>query len=670
MNALPKFSNLDTKTIKPALEEKLDADRKFIDGLLQQKNYSWENLIQPLEDMDVQLSNYWSVISHMNSVVNTDDLRKAYDSCLPLLTEYATEMGLNKDLYQAYETIAHSDEFDKLNKIQQKVITNALRDFKLAGVALEGEDKKQYQAIQLKLSELTNKYEQNVMDSTDAWSKLVTDESILNGIPDLAKQGFKQNAEQKGQDGWLIKLDFPSYYAVITYADENELRKEIYTAYCTRASNKGPHDKKFDNTTLMFEILKLRDEESKLLKFKHFGEYSLATKMAKESKTVLSFLNELAEKTRPLAIEEWKTLKTFAEKQLDITDFSAWDVAYASEKLKLHEHNFSQEELRPYFEVNHVIEGLFQVVQKLYGVNIVQNTDKIDTWHQDVTYYEVFDQDKQKIAAFYLDLYARSKKRGGAWMDECRTRHKNSKQELQLPIAYLTCNFTAPLKNKPSLLTHDEVVTLFHEFGHGLHHMLTKVDFAGVAGINGVAWDAVEFPSQFMENWCWHKASLNLIACHYQTKEPMPETLFNKLIASKNFQTGMQMLRQIEFALFDFRIHKEFDGEDKIQEILNDVRRKIAVVPSPSFNRFQHSFSHIFAGAYAAGYYSYKWAEVLASDAFSLFEKTNIFDPVLGQRFRQCILEKGGSEEPLDLFVQFQGREPSVDALLKESGII
>lgn len=670
LNNLPNFSTVNPETIQTELTQRLTANRQKVNDLLSQSKFTWENLIVPLEDMDVELHNFWTVISHLNNVMNAEPLRKAHDACLPILTEYATEMGLNKALYQAYDAIYQADGFQTLNKAQKKVITDALRDFKLAGVALEGEAKERYKVIQLRLSDLSNKFEQNVMDATDAWSKLITDEKLLAGIPELSKQQFKQAAMEKRQNGWLITLDFPSYHAVITYANNRDLRQELYTAYCTKASDQGPHDKKFDNSAIMFEILALRDEEAKLLGFNNFAEYSLATKMAKQPVIVLNFLNELAEKSKAAAINEWETLKKFANDTLSISDFSAWDAAYASEKLQQKLYDFTEEQLRPYFEVNTVIKGLFSIVQKLYGIKIIQKMHDFDKWHKDVTYYEIFNAKNEVIAGFYLDLYARQKKRGGAWMDDCHTRHNNAANELQLPIAFLTCNFTPPLKDQPALLTHDEVITLFHEFGHGLHHMLTKIDIASVAGINGVAWDAVEFPSQFMENWCWHKEALYLMAFHYQTKEPLPAALFNKLIGSKNFQSGMHMLRQIEFSLFDFRIHQEFKGENAIQSILNQVRKKTSVIQVPEFNRFQHGFTHIFAGGYAAGYYSYKWAEVLAADAFSRFETAGIFDTQLGEKFLKCILERGGSEEPLALFVEFQGRGPNVEALLKQSGIL
>ncbi len=670
MQSLPQFSNINPKHIYSELETILSHNREAIDGLLQQSNYTWDNFIQPLEALDITLSNFWSRISHLHSVVNSEELREAYNLCLPALTQYATELGLNRDLFKAYEAIQQSDAFKNFSAAQKKVIENNIRDFKLAGVALEGKDKEHYQAIALKLSELQNKFEQNLMDATDSYEKLIEDENLLAGIPDSAKAGFRQNAEKKQRKGWLIKLDFPSFYAVITYADHEPLRREIYEAYVTRASDVGPHDKQYDNTQVMFETLKLRDEKAKLLGFDSYAHYSLAPKMAKNPDAVMDFLHELAEKTKPLALQEWQSLQSFAKENLKLETLNAWDVAYASEKLKLQKHDLSDEMLRPYFEVHNVINGLFQVVQKLYQITICEKTSGVDTWHEDVTFYEIYDNNKNLIAAFYLDLYARDKKRGGAWMDECRTRWKSADAKLQLPIAFLTCNFTQPLKDKSALLTHNEVVTLFHEFGHGLHHMLTKIDIAEVAGINGVAWDAVEFPSQFMENWCWYPESLNLFACHYETKAPMPKALYEKLIASKNFQAGMQMLRQLEFSLFDFRIHQEFVGDDNIQATLNDVRRKIAVVPAPEFNRFQHSFSHIFAGGYAAGYYSYKWAEVLASDAFAKFKRTSVFDPVLGEKFKTCILEKGGSADPLELFVAFQGREPKVEALLEELDII
>lgn len=484
-------------------------------------------------------------------------------------------------------------------------------------------------------------------------------------------QTFKKYAQDKNLEGWLLNLQMPSYHAVITFADNRELRQEIYTAYSTRASDQGPSSEQWDNSEIMGEILKLRHQEAELIGFENFADYSLATKMAESADEVMVFLNKLAERSKPMAEQEWNNLQGYARDHFDIEDIAAWDVAYVSEKLRKEQYDFSQEELRPYFPEDHVLAGLFSIAERLYGIKIIEKTDNIDKWHQDVRFFEVRDQNGERKAGFYIDLYSREQKRGGAWMDSYQDRHRNYAGKLELPIAFLVCNFTRPIDNNPALLDHQEVITLFHEFGHTLHHILTKVEYSSVSGINGVLWDAVELPSQFMENWCWEKEALDMISCHVDTKEPLPDELFQKLIASKNFQSGMKMVRQLEFSIFDFRIHREYDVKqgDQIQKILNEVRQQIAVVPAPSFNRFQNGFSHVFGGGYAAGYYSYKWAEVLSSDAFTQFEKNGIFDQKTGQRFLETILEKGGSEEPMDLFVAFQGRKPEIDALLHHCGI-
>lgn len=664
--SMPEFSKIQPNEVKIKLEKRLSTNRRLIENLLKQSEFTWDNLAQPLEDIQVELNNLWSVISHLQAVVSTDELRSVYETCLPLMTTYSTEIGTNKNLYQAYKKIRSSSKFEDLSLTQKKVIDNTIRDLWLAGVELEGQAKEEYEQIQLKLSKLSNQFQQNMMDSTDAWSKLIEDEAFLAGISDRVKQSLKQNAEKKQLTGWLLSLDYPTFFSILAYSDNQELRKEIYTAYFIRASDQAPNNQQYDNSDIMFDILKYRDKKAKLLGFKHFGEYSLIPKMANSTEEVMNFLITLAEKIKPIAVSDWNTLVDFAKSKLQLKSLKAWDVLYASEKLRKQQCNLSQEELRPYFEISHVINGLFKIAKKLYGINIVEYEKEFSKWHPDVSFYEVYNEEKQLIAGFYLDLYARPKKRGGAWMDSCRSRHKNLAGELQLPIAFLVCNFSQPLNGKPSLLTHDEVRTLFHEIGHGLHHMLTKIDIASVSGINGVAWDAVEFPSQFMENWCWQKSSLDLIAFHYQDKTQLPNKLFQRLISSKNFQIGIHTLRQLEYSLFDFRVHAEFSGENRIQAILDEIRHKYTVFPVPKFHRFQHSFSHVFASGYAAGFYSYKWAEVMAYDAFSCFEKVSIFDPKLSRKFKNCILEKGGAENAADLFFQYQGRASNLEALLKK----
>ncbi|MDH5407687.1 MAG: oligopeptidase A, partial [Gammaproteobacteria bacterium] len=552
----------------------------------------------------------------------------------------------------------------------KKTIENALRDFHLSGVDLPADKKARYKEIKQQLSKLTTKYEENILDATQGWQKTITDEALLSGLPDSARAMAKQSAEQKELDGWLFTLEFPSYYAVMTHADNRDLREEMYTAYVTRASDQGPNAGKWDNSQIMDDIVALRHELAQLLDFDSFAHRSLATKMAETPEQVLGFLNDLATRSKPVAVKELDELRQFAQEHFGIDELNAWDIGYYSEKQRQHLYDISQEDLKPYFPEDKVIAGMFEVVKRLYNISIRQSDD-VELWHPTVRFYQIHDDAGELRGQFYLDLYAREHKRGGAWMDDCMGRMTTSNGQTQTPVAYLTCNLTPPIGDDPALFTHDEVITLFHEFGHGLHHMLTRVDHIGVSGINGVAWDAVELPSQFMENWCWEREALDVIAGHYQTNEPLPEELFNKMMRAKNFQAGMTMVRQLEFSIFDFRLHLEFDPAQgaRIQQMLDEVREQVAVLKPPAFNRFQHGFSHIFAGGYAAGYYSYKWAEVLSADAFAKFEETGIFDPASGQSFLHNILEKGGTQEPMELFIKFRGREPTIDALLRHSGI-
>jgi oligopeptidase A len=602
-------------------------------------------------------------------VVNSDELRDAYNACLPKLSAYSTEMGQNEALFKAYRYIADSDEFATLDTAQQKIIRNALRDFKLSGIDLDNEKKQRYKDISQELSALASNYEENLLDATNAWSKLIRDEQDLAGLPESALAQAKQTAESHNETGWMITLQFPSYISVMTYADNRELRREHYEAFATRASDLGPHAEQWDNSENMEKILALRHEKARLLGFNNYAELSLATKMAEKPDDVTHFLEDLADRSWRHARKDLAELREFAKQHYGINDLQSWDMAYFSEKMRSHFYQLSQEEVKTYFPITRVLPGLFAIVEKLYGLQIAEITD-FDSWHPDVRFFRIHDQTDQLRGQFYLDLYARAKKRGGAWMDDCVSR-KRFDDTLQTPVAYLTCNFTPPIGDTPALLTHDEVTTLFHEFGHGLHHMLTQVDHLGVSGINGVEWDAVELPSQFMENWCWEKEAMALMSGHYQTDEKLPDALFDKMIAAKNFQAGMIMVRQLEFSLFDFRIHRDYDPEKggRIYEILEQVREQVAVVRPPKFNRFAHSFSHIFAGGYGAGYYSYKWAEVLSSDAFSLFEEKGIFDQETGKAFLTNILEKGGSQNAMELFINFRGRKPTIDALLRHNGI-
>lgn len=664
---LPPFSRIDAEQVGPAVDQLLSDYRTGVESLLANDiTPDWASLQQPLDILDNRLANAWSPVSHMNSVVNSEALRKAYNAQLPKLSEFTTWLGQNTALCNAYQQLADSDTFHALDTAQQKVVTDALRDFKLAGVALPDDRKQRYGELKKRLAEITSKYSDNVLDATMAWTRLISDESELAGLPDSAKANARQLAEAKGKKGWLLNLEIPSYLPVMTYCDNRALRQEIYTAFSTRASDQGPNAGEFDNSALMDEILSLRHELAQLLDFNSYAEYSLATRMAESSDQVLKFLDDLAARSKPQAVQELSELKAFAETAGATEDLQAWDITYYAEKLRQHRYAISQEALRPWFPAEKVINGMFAVTGKLYGLTF-REVQGVDTWHRDVRFYDVL-RENTVVGRFYLDPYAREHKRGGAWMDICRNRMKCD-EKVQLPVAYLTTNFTPPVGDKPSLLTHDEVVTLFHEFGHGLHHMLTRIDYAAVSGINGVAWDAVELPSQFMENWCWEREGLALISGHYETGEPLPDAMLEKLLAAKNFQSAMAMVRQLEFALFDFRMHKEYQPGLNIQDMLDNVRKQVAVVIPPSFNRFQNSFSHIFSGGYAAGYYSYKWAEVLSADAFSLFEENGIFDRATGDRFLHEILEKGGSREPMELFVAFRGREPQIDALLRHSGI-
>jgi oligopeptidase A len=668
MDGLPPFSQIRPEHVEPAIDHLLADNRQRIETLLDGLDTpTWETLVAPIEEWEDRLSRVWSPVGHLNAVMNNEALRSAYNACLPKLSDYATEMGQNERLFRAYKAVAESGA--GLDEGQRKVLENALRDFHLSGIDLPAEQKARFKAISQELSQLTSKFEENLLDATNAWSKQITDESQLAGLPPSAKDLARQTAEQRDLPGWLLTLEFPSYYPVLTYADDRALRLELYEAYHTRASERGPHAGQFDNTAAMEKILALRHELAQLLGFASYAERSLAKKMARSTTDVVAFLEDLARRSRPQAEREMAELAAFARERDGLEALEAWDVAYYSEKLREQRYAFSQEEVRPYFPATRVVPGLFAVAERLFGVTI-REVGGVDVWHPDVRFYEIRDLAGELRGQFYLDLFARPKKRGGAWMDDCRGRMRHG-DRLQTPVAYLTCNFTPPVGGKPSLLTHDEVETLFHEFGHGLHHMLTRVDYPPVAGINGVAWDAVELPSQFLENWCWEREALDLIAGHFETGAPIPGDLYGRMKAAKNFQSAMQMVRQLEFALFDFRLHLGYDPAKggRIYDTLDAVRREVAVIRYPEFNRMPHGFSHIFAGGYAAGYYSYKWAEVLSADAFSLFEERGVFDPDTGRSFRENILERGGSRDAMDLFVAFRGREPRIDALLRHTGI-
>ena len=668
---LPPFADIRADHVVPAVDTLLDESREAIDRLAQQSATTpptWENFAAPLEAVNDRLSQAWSPVSHLNGTMNTPELRDAYQACLEKLSAFGTWVGQHEGLFKGWQALKESESWPTLTAAQQRTVDNALRDFRLAGVDLPADKKARYGEIQSRLSTLSNQFSNNVLDATQAWHKDIQDREALAGVPESALETLKALADAKGVEGYRITLDFPSFFPIVSYADSRELREEVYTAFVTRASDQGPNAGKFDNAPILEEILTLRQELARLLGFDTYADYSLTTKMADSPAQVLDFLEDLARRAKPQAQEEFAELSAYARDELGIETLKPWDVAYASEKLREARYAISQEQLRPYFPAPRVVDGLFQVVERLYGVQVTEDSSAPSD-HDDVRFFRITEQGTP-IAGFYLDLYAREGKRGGAWMADCRVRRK-TENGVQLPVAFLTCNFTAPVGGKPALLTHDEVTTLFHEFGHGLHHMLTKQEVADVSGINGVAWDAVELPSQFMENYCWEREGLDLLAKHVDTGEPLPDVLFERLQAAKNFQSAMGMVRQIEFSLFDLRLHHELEAPSAsdVQALLDDVRRQTSVVPVVDFNRFQNSFSHIFAGGYAAGYYSYKWAEVLSADAWSAFEEAGIFDPTTGQRFREEILEQGGARDAAELFRAFRGREPSVEPLLRHSGI-
>lgn len=669
---LPVFNHIQPEQIEPTVKQIITESHKTLAELLaENKKYTWDNLVVPLDEMSDKLSKMWSPVSHLHSVKETEELRTAYNACLPILTEYHTEFMQNEALYKAIQMIAESPEYKKFNQAQHKVIEDDLRNFRLSGVGLPAADKARYAELQKELTKLTTKFSENILDATHAWSLNVTDINTLKGLPESALTIAKQTAEHRGETGWTLTLDYPCYSAAIKFLVNRELRWLMYEAYVTRASDQGPQAGRYDNTQVMEDILKLRHELACLLGFANFAEYSLATKMAKKPEQVMNFLLDLVSRSKKAGQKEMQELTDFAKSLDHIERLEPWDMAYYSEKLREKQYAISQEELRPYFPITKVLEGMFTVVNKLFGIRIVERND-VDVWDPHVQFFEIFDDHNNLRGCFYTDFFARPHKRDGAWMDESRVRRILPDGKVQTPVAFLTCNFTRPIGDKPSYLTHDEVQTVFHEFGHCLHHLMTKVDYASVSGINGVPWDAVEFPSQFLENWCWDKDTLELISQHEVTGESLPDSLFNKLIAAKNFHAGMFILRQLEFALFDFRLHLEFDPRKgaQVQSVIDEVRRQVTVVPVSSFNRFQHSFSHIFAGGYAAGYYSYAWAEVLAADAFSRFEEEGVLNSHVGHEFLAAVLEQGGTREPMELFVEFRGREPKIDAFLKQSGLV
>ncbi len=672
---LPRFDLFTPAQVTPAVAQLLDDARRVVAQLqAPEAPVSWDQFVVPLEAVTERLGRAWGVVGHLNAVVDTPELRATYNENLPKVTEFWTELGQNLKLFEKYKALQASPEYHTLSAARKKIIDNAVRDFRLGGAELPDDKKLRFAEIQEQQAALATRFSENVLDATNAYELIVEDEARLAGLPDDAKQAARASAEREGKPGWRFTLHFPSYFPILQYADDRALRETIYRANATKASELGAKPE-WDNTANIVELLKLRDEEAGLLGYANFAEVSLVPKMASSPAQVIGFLEDLARRARPFAENDLAELRAFAKAELGLDELQAWDITYASEKLREQRYAFSEQEVKQYFPEHKVVGGLFRLIQNMFGVEI--RPDAGPVWHPDVKFYRI-EKKGQLVGQFYLDLYARNGKRGGAWMDDARGR-KNLPGDVQTPIAYLTCNFTEPAVvdgvKKPAYFTHDEVITLFHEFGHGLHHMLTAVDELGVAGIAGVEWDAVELPSQFMENFCWEWDVLQHMTEHSEGGQPLPRALYDKMIAAKNFQSGLQMLRQVEFSLFDMHLHYDHDphGSKTVAEVLAEVRHRVAVVVPPAFNRFQNSFSHIFAGGYAAGYYSYKWAEVLSADAYGAFEEAQ-GDPnrlaETGLAFHREILSVGGSRPALESFTAFRGREPSIDALLRHNGMV
>ena len=688
-SGLPRFADVRTEHITPAISQLLTDSRAVLAEVRDEAEApSWQNFVQPLEDANERLTRAWGQISHLNAVVNSPDLREAYNANLPLVTQYYAELGQDQILFEKFKQLSNSDEFEKLSHARKKIIENALRDFRLGGADLPAAEKERFLQIQEELSALSSRFNDNLLDATNNFVLHVERADELAGIPDDVLQMARGIAEKEGMSGWKFTLHAPSYIPVIQYADNRDLREKLYRAYSTRASEMeapgvlGNSTGNFNNTPLIRKILGLRKEEARILGFGCYAEVSLATKMATTPQQVLDFLGELTAKAKPYAERDLTVLREFAAAKLGLDKLEAWDVAYASEKLRVDRYAFSDQEVKQYLPETSVLPGMFKLVENLYGIMIKPVEEGIQLWHPDVKFFAISDSEGKLIGHFYLDLYARPGKRGGGWMDDAVSRRlraaETAEQGIQAPVAYLNCNFSAPVhldgQMRPALFTHDEVITLFHEFGHGLHHLLTQVEDLGVSGIHGVEWDAVELPSQFMENFCWEWDVLSGMARHVDSEKPIPRPLFDKMLAAKNFQSGMQTLRQLEFALFDMHLHTDFDpnGEKTVQQLLDEIRRQVAVIIPPEFNRFPNSFSHIFGGGYAAGYYSYKWAEVLSADTYSLFEESSsgsVVNAEIGALFWNEILAVGGSRPALESFIAFRGREPNIDALLRHNGM-
>ena len=665
-SGLPRFAQIKPEHVAPAIEQLLAENRALIKRFLDDKSQpTWDDFVRPMEDANERLSRAWGPVGHLNAVMNSPELREAYNTNLPRITAYYAELGQNLQLFEKFKALHSSAEFDGLSAARKKIIENELRDFRLGGAELPAAQKVRYLALQERQSELSSRFSDNLLDATNDFTLVVEQRGELGGLPEDVLQTAREAADAAGKTGWLFTLKAPSYLPVMQFADKRELRAKMYRAYATRASEFGKAE--WDNTPLMDEIIALRAEEAALLGFANYGELSLAAKMAETPQQVADFMRELAQRARPFAEKDLAELREFARSSLGLAELHSWDIAYAGEKLREQRYAFSEQEVKQYFPEDAVLAGLFKLVETLYGLRIKASSAPV--WHESVRFFDIRDGKNVLVGQFYFDLYARNSKRGGAWMDDVITRRRLG-DKIQTPVAYLNCNFSAPVGNKPALFTHDEVQTLFHEFGHGLHHLLTEVEDLGVSGINGVEWDAVELPSQFMENFCWEWEVVRHMAKHVDTGEVLPRSLFDKMVNAKNFQSGMQTVRQIEFSLFDMLLHDDFDPDSGTAlQLLNEIRRRVAVMFPPDYNRFPNNFSHIFAGGYGAGYYSYKWAEVLSADAYSLFEENGVLSPETGHRFWSEILGVGGSRTALESFTAFRGREPSIDALLKHNGM-
>jgi len=669
-DTLPAFSQIRPEHVTPAIDALLADYRAGIDALTQPgAPHDFASVMLAQERLEQRLARAWAPVGHLHAVADSEALREVYGPAEEKLTEHAIEVGQNRALYQAVQALADAPDFAALPRPERALVEHALRDFRLSGVALEEPARTRYREIGVELSRLSTEFSNAVLDATDAWHEHITDERDLAGIPESGRAVLRQYAKEQKLDGYLVTLKQPSVQAVLTYADNRGLRERVYWAYQTRASDQGPQAGKYDNSERIERIMALRHEAAQLLGFNNAAEESLATKMAGSPTEVMEFLHDLANRAKPVARQELNRLREFATTELKLDNLESWDVGYASEKLRQREYDLDEEQLKPYFPLPSVIDGLFGLTQRLYGITLSVR-DGVDTWHPDVRYYDVRDASGRVFAGAYVDLYARNGKRGGAWMDVCRARFRDGDEE-QLPVAFLTCNFAPPTEGRPALLTHDDVLTLFHEFGHGLHHLLTEIALPSIGGIDGVEWDAVELPSQFMENFGWNREALDLFARHYETGERLPDELFERMLAARHFHAGLFLVRQLEFGMFDFLLHLEYEPAKgaRTMEVLEEVRHDVAVLHPPAWQRFPHAFSHIFAGGYAAGYYSYLWAELLSADAFGEFEAHGVIDRATGDRFRKEVLSVGASRPAIESFIAFRGRAPEPEALLKSHGL-